>query len=31
MHISHTTQEYILQNNIELKYPYVKGDFSFTL
>lgn len=31
MHISHSTQEYILQNNIKLKYPYVKSDFSFIL
>lgn len=31
MHISHTTQEYILQNNIKLKYPYVEGNFSFNL
>jgi phosphoribosyl 1,2-cyclic phosphate phosphodiesterase len=31
MHISHGTQEYILQNNVKLKYPYVECGFSFTL
>lgn len=28
MHISHITQEYILKNDIKLKYPYVKEDFN---
>lgn len=28
MHISHITQEYILKNNIKLKYPYVEEDFN---
>ena len=28
MHISHITQEYILENDIKLKYPYVKEDFN---
>lgn len=31
IHISHTTQEYILKNSIELKYPYVQSDFSLEL
>ena len=30
MHISHITQEYILENEIKLKYPYVNGDFSIS-
>lgn len=30
MHISHITQEYILENEIKLKYPYVSGDFSIS-
>lgn len=30
MHISHITQEYILENDIKLKYPYVSGDFSIS-
>ena len=28
MHISHITQKYILENDIKLKYPYVKEDFN---
>ena len=28
MHISHITQEYILENEIKLKYPYVEEDFN---
>jgi phosphoribosyl 1,2-cyclic phosphate phosphodiesterase len=28
IHISHVTQEYILNNNIKLKYPYVKENFN---
>jgi len=31
MHISHSTQEYIIKNNISLKYRYIKDDEEFNL
>lgn len=31
IHISHTTQEYILKNKINLKYPYIDNDYTILL
>ncbi len=31
IHISHKTQEYILENNIKLKYPYIKENSEFLI